>query len=195
MKSAWDSNYWNERFLTKDTPWDAGKVTTPIKEYADQLSDKSLKILIPGCGNAYEAEYLHEQGFKNVFLIDISLEAISLFNKRVPDFPKAHIFHEDFFEHSGTYDLIIEQTFFCAIDPGLRPAYAKKTAELLNKGGKLMGLLFNDKLNSDKPPFGGDLEEYKNYFQPYFKFVVFETAYNSIKPRAGREVFILLEKL
>jgi thiopurine S-methyltransferase len=67
--------------------------------------------------------------------------------------------------------------------------------ELLNPGGKLVGLLFNDKLNTDKPPFGGTEEEYLNYFEKYFKIKTFEPCYNSIKPRAGRELFINLEKI
>jgi thiopurine S-methyltransferase len=61
---------------------------------------------------------------------------------------------------------------------------------LLKPGGKLAGLLFNDPLNTDHPPFGGNKEAYKNYFNPYFHFKVFETCYNSIKPRKDRELFI-----
>ena len=91
-------------------------------------------------------------------------------------------------------DLIVEQTFFCAINPSLRKAYAKKMHELLNKKGKLVGVLFNDVLNTDKPPFGGNKEEYISYFNPYFNFKTFDVCYNSIKPRANRELFINFEK-
>ena len=72
--------------------------------------------------------------------------------------------------------------------------YSRKMFELLKPGGKLVGLLFNDALNTDKPPFGGNKEEYEKYFKPYFELKVFDTAYNSIKPRAGRELFINLVK-
>ena len=34
--------------------------------------DKTASILIPGCGNAYEAEYLLANGFKNITIIDIA---------------------------------------------------------------------------------------------------------------------------
>ena len=51
-------SYWNNRYLENDFGWDTGSITTPLKTYIDGLTDKSLKILIPGAGNSYEAEYL-----------------------------------------------------------------------------------------------------------------------------------------
>ena len=67
-----DASYWSNRFEQEDTPWDIGFVSTPIKEYIDQLTDKNISILIPGCGNCYEAGYLLQNGFNNITLIDIS---------------------------------------------------------------------------------------------------------------------------
>ena len=65
---------------------------------------------------------------------------------------------------------------------------------LLKDNGKLVGLLFNDSLNEDKPPFGGCKSEYKKYIEPHFNIKVFETAYNSIESRRGRELFMILIK-
>lgn len=189
-----NSNYWDFRYEEGEPGWDIGFVSTPLKEYFDQLKNKNIDILIPGAGNAYEAEYLHDKGFENVYIIDWSKKGVESFLKRYPDFPKENIFIENFFEHKGKYDLVIEQTFFCAIDPKERKHYAEKMHELLKPGGKLAGLLFDDPLFSDKPPYGGSSKEYIDYFKPYFKFKVYEKAYNSIKPRAGREIFINLEK-
>jgi SAM-dependent methyltransferase len=193
-KTLLDKKFWNDRYLNNDTGWDIGNISTPLKNYIDQLINKELKILIPGCGNAYEAEYLYNNGFNNVYLIDLSAKALELFNKRVPNFPKSNLICDDFFNHEGHYDLIIEQTFFCAINPKLRNDYAKHTSSILNLGGKLIGLLFNQPLNKDKPPFGGSKEEYLEYFRPYFKIEIMEVATNSIEPRANRELFIKLIK-
>jgi SAM-dependent methyltransferase len=184
------SQYWNNRYLTDDFGWDLGSASTPIKEYIDQLTDKSLRILIPGAGNGYEAEYLLGNGFKNVHLLDYAEEPLQNFKNRVPDFPTSHLHQEDFFSHKGQYDLIIEQTFFCALDPSLRGKYVLKMHQLLNPGGKLVGLLFDDKLNGNEPPFGGSKEEYLPLFSRHFVLKTFEKSYNSIKPRAGRELFI-----
>jgi len=192
-----NQDYWNKRYLEGDDGWDIGYPSTPLKEYIDQLENKDLHILVPGAGRAYEAEYLWRKGFRNTFVIDISPYILERFAERVPDFPKAQLVCGDFFEYEGDpegYDLILEQTFFCAISPGLRPKYAEKAAELLKKGGKLAGLLFNDPLNPDQPPFGGSAEEYEAYFKKFFDLKVLETAYNSIKPRAGRELFIVFKK-
>jgi methyl halide transferase len=67
-----NDKYWTDRYQHQQTSWDLGHVSTPIKEYIDQLTNRNLRILIPGCGNAYEAEYLLENGFENLTLIDIS---------------------------------------------------------------------------------------------------------------------------
>ncbi len=182
--------YWNERYINNEFQWDAGAVTTPLKTYFDQLKDKSISILIPGAGNAHEAEYLHQNGFKNVFVLDFAEEPLKNLSKRCPDFPKQHLIKSDFFLHNGQYDLIIEQTFFCAIDVSLRSKYAKHMHELLKPNGKLVGLLFTTVINPEGPPFGGSKEEYENYFTPYFTYHTFEPCYNSIKPREGRELFI-----
>lgn len=91
--------------------------------------------------------------------------------------------------------MIIEQTFFCSLDRNLRNDYAKKVYDSLNHSGKLAGLLFNHEFENNSPPFGGTEEEYKKIFQPYFKIKNFSTSFNSIKPRAGREIFIILQKL
>ena len=185
-----NKDIWNERYHSNDIGWDVGHISTPLKEYFDQLENKNLKILIPGCGNAYEAEYLIQLGFKNVFLIDWAQKALDEFQKRNPNFPSKHLIWEDFFEHKGAYDLIIEQTFFCAINPSLREDYAIQMKSLLIKDGRLVGLLFNDKLYRNRPPFGGKKSEYLDLFSKHFQQVSMEKAYNSIPPRKGRELFI-----
>lgn len=189
-----NQQFWESRYQLNQTGWDVGSPTTPIREYIDQTTNKNIRVLVPGCGNAYEAEYLYNKGFTNLFLIDIAEAPLKSFSKRNPSFPKEQLICGDFFELEGSFDLIIEQTFFCAINPELRPSYAQKCADLLVEGGKLVGVLFDDTLNNDKPPFGGTKEEYISYFRPYFTFKVFERCYNSIPPRAGRELFINLEK-
>ena len=189
-----NKDYWNNRYINKETGWDIGYVSTPLKNYFDQLSNKELHILIPGCGNGYEAEYLFKQGFNNVFIVDIAPEAIHAFKQRVPDYPEKNIFLADFFELNNSFDLIVEQTFFCALNPALRTKYVQKTHELLAPKGKLVGLLFNCELNSDHPPFGGFKDEYENLFSPLFNIKTMGTSYNSIEPRKDRELFIILEK-
>ncbi len=186
--------YWDKLYTSKQTGWDIGYVSIPLKEYFDQLENKDIRILVPGAGRAWEAEYLYKSGFINTFILDFSENAINEFKNRCPWFPASQIINQDFFNHTNTYDLIVEQTFFSSLHPSLRQDFAKHISTLLNNGGKFVGLLFNHEFNFDGPPFGGSLEEYEQLFELYFDFEVIETSSNSIKPRKGREIFLLLQK-
>jgi thiopurine S-methyltransferase len=192
--NRFNRNYWENKYKKQSTGWDIGKISTPIKEYIDQLKNKELKILIPGAGNSYEAEYLWEKGFRNVFIIDIVKQPLINLKNRVPYFPTNQLINKDFFKYDEKFDLIIEQTFFCALDPYLRPSYANKMNELLNEKGKLIGLLFDFELTENGPPFGGDKLEYLGYFSNLFNIIILERAYNSILPRKDRELFFIFEK-
>lgn len=189
-----DREFWEQRYKAHQTGWDIGYASTPIKDYIDQLTNKELKILIPGAGNGYEAEYLWEKGFKNVFVLDIAQQPLENLKNRAPHIPEKHFIQKDFFELDETFDLIIEQTFFCAINPTLRQEYTNKMYELLNTKGKLVGLLFDFELTKDGPPFGGSVEEYFSYFSELFNIITLERAYNSIKPRQDKELFFIFEK-
>ncbi|GAB5400161.1 MAG: methyltransferase domain-containing protein [Aureisphaera sp.] len=190
--------YWSQRYIDNSTGWDLGGISRPIKEYVDQLQDKQQKILIPGAGNAYEAEYLYRSGFSNVYIIDISPLPLRSFEKRVPSFPKDQIIEGDFFEMRDEFDLIIEQTFFCSFPPihGIREKYVAKTHELLSDNGKLVGVWFDIPLTDDmtKRPFGGSKEEYMALFSTHYEITVLERAYNSVSDRMGQELFGILKK-
>lgn len=189
-----DNNYWNDRYIENDFGWDVGEISSPLKNYFDQIEDKSIRILIPGAGNAHEAEYLFKNGFKNVFVLDFAKKPLEEFKTKNPLFNSNQLICENFFEHKNQYDLIIEQTFFCAINPTLRTQYAKHMHSLLKENGKLVGLLFNENLNPGNPPFGGSKTEYLNYFEKLFTIVIFDSCYNSIKPRENKELFIKFVK-
>ncbi len=182
------------RWAMDQTGWDLGEVSPPIKTYIDQLKNKDVAILIPGCGNAYEAEYLSKQGFTNITLIDIAELACKRLQQKFHNNHAVKVVCEDFFNHQGSYDLILEHTFFCAINRGLREKYVSKMFDLLNEGGRIAGLLFASEFESEGPPFGGNLNEYINLFSAHFNIRKMEPCYNSAQPRANNELFIILEK-
>lgn len=192
--SLYDTEYWEDRYTKNETSWDVGCVSAPLKEYIDQLTDRDISILIPGCGNAHEAQYLHEKGFSNVFVIDLAQKALDNLLDRTPDFPPDNLILGDFFAHEGQYDLILEQTFFSSLEPRLRTDYARKTHDLLVPYGKLSGVLFDFELDSG-PPYGGTKSEYQGYFKYYYNTRTFETCYNSIESRQSIELFMILESL
>jgi len=189
-----NQNYWEDRYLKDDTGWDMKHVSPPLKEYIDQLHNKKLKILIPGAGNAYEAEYFYQNNFKNVFVADIVQTPLNNLKHRLPEFPQDQLLHIDFFEIDDTFDLIIEQTFFCALSPKRRPNYVKKSHELLKSEGKLVGLFFDFPLTDEGPPFGGNINLYRKYFENYFDIQILSRCVNSHPKRQGKELFFKMLK-
>ena len=189
-----NANFWNNRYLEKTHRWDLGEVSPPLKAYIGQLKNKDLTILIPGAGNAYEAEYLYRKGFKNIFVVDLAREPLKNIKQRIPEFPQQQIIHGNFFDIKKTFDLVIEQTFFCAINPKLRKNYVLKMQEILKPQGKLTGLMFNTPLNTEHPPFGGNEQEYKTLFKDVFDIRKLESCYNSHETRDGRELFVIFNK-
>lgn len=193
-QSVIDQNFWEKKWQDNQTGWDLGSASPPIVAYFQSYPNKNIKILIPGCGNAHEAEFLLKNGFKNITILDISRTAVAILKKKFEKYPEIKIVNEDFFLHQGSYDVMVEQTFFCALDPLFREKYAVKSSELLEKDGKIIGLLFDTQFEKEGPPFGGSVAEYKPIFKKYFEIQKMEACYNSAEPRKGSEVFITLKK-
>jgi len=185
--------FWDNCYLNNDTGWDMHRVSPPLKGYIDSLGNKEIKVLIPGCGNAYEAQYLLEKGFKNVTVVDISKVLTSRLEEKFEGKPLT-IINQNFFDLNGRFDLILEQTFFCALDPSLRKKYVQKCYNLLNDNGKIAGVLFNKKFSTSEPPYVATDEEYQQLFTPLFTFIRFEACNNSIAPRMGNELFFEFQK-
>lgn len=188
-----DQAYWHARWVENNTPWDMGSACPALTNYLEQLKSKDIRILIPGAGGAHEAIWLWENGFKNFVVLDWSEKAFDGLLAKLPQLKEKHIAVADFFEFEGEFDLIIEQTFFCALPPAKREAYVEKMYSLLAPGGTLAGLLFDIPLDQG-PPFGGDTELYHGLFSEKFEIKTMNACYNSIEPRAGRELFFILKK-
>src|SRR5690606_20611307 len=170
-----DAEYWDERYKHQETGWDIGHISPPLKAYFDQVTNKDLNILIPGCGMAHEASYLSQMGFKSVTVIDLSETVINSTKARIGA-SNIHFLVGDFFELKGQFDLIVEQTFFCALNPNLRTKYVEQMLNLLPSQGKLIGLLFASHFDKPGPPFGGNKTEYLQLFEKQFDVKTMEIA-------------------
>lgn len=186
------SSYWDNRYLRADTGWDIRQVSPPLQAYFQQRTDKTQKILIPGCGNAYEAAWLIGNGFSDITVLDFAPSLTAALRQQLPD--AVQIITGDFFAHEDQYDCIIEQTFLCALDPALRNKYMEKMNTLLRPGGRLIGLLF-DRTFPQGPPFGGNKAEYQDLLEQHFTIKTLEPCYNSIAPRKGTELFFIALKI
>jgi SAM-dependent methyltransferase len=187
-------DFWEEKYKNGHLKWDIGYISTPLKEYIDQLEHKEIKILVPGAGHGHEVAYLLQLGFKNVYVVDLAKQPLKHIASVCPGFPKDRLIQADFFDlKQDKFDLILEQTFFCALLPGRRADYVQKMAELLSPKSKIVGLLFDFPLTEAGPPFGGIKTEYETLFKPSFHIKVLERAYNSIQPRKDKELFFIFE--
>jgi SAM-dependent methyltransferase len=188
-----DALYWDAQWKSNTIGWDLGMPAPPLVSLINSLENKDAKILIPGCGSAYEAEYLISKGFTDVTLIDISETASTILKEKFLNQDAVKVLCEDFFKLEDKFDVIIEQTFFCALPPSMRQRYVWKMHNLLSDNGILSGLLFNRQFDVS-PPFGGSLEEYEKLFQTAFHIDQLSTANNSVTPRANTELFFSFVK-
>lgn len=104
------------------------------------------------------------------------------------------------FNFAHYFDIAIEQAFFCAITPDLREKYVRQMQGLLKPQGKLVGVLWDCYFPHEcqqppevKPPFGGNVEEYKALFADKLNINIMQACHNSHPARQGRELFVELE--
>jgi len=191
MNNVSDPHFWEQRYAEGQTGWDMGIVSPPLQALFEDIDVRATRILIPGCGNSYEAIWLAEHGFTDVTVVDFARQPVERLQKvlQEKDLTGCKVIHDDFFAHKGTYDFIAEQTFFCAIDPKRRVEYVEKMHSLLATGGMLAGVLFRTPFEKEGPPFGGTAEEYETLFSKKFVIKTLQPCKISHPPRAGNELF------
>lgn len=184
--------YWEDRYLTGDFPWDLGHPSGPLLHYMRQLADKRLRILIPGGGAGHELAWLHHHGFANAVMLDFAPYAVQRVRSQYPQVPEHAVIEGDFFAHQGQYDLVLEQTFYCAIDPARRDGYMQHMATLVRPGGTLAGVWFAFKFDpAVGPPYGGSPLEYHQRMSPWFRLTRLVNPCPDSEPaRAGKEVWL-----
>ena len=95
--------------------------------------------------------------------------------------------------HNGVYDLLIEQTFFCAISPEQRPSYVSTVARALKQGGMLAGLFYHTG-EEGGPPFNTTHEDILKYFSDLFEIQQLSKSEDSAEQRKNKEWLVILVK-
>ena len=198
MNEVNHSQFWEDIYLENDTGWDLKGVTP----FFDSISNELIqgKVCILGCGRGYDAIMFAEKGF-DVTAVDFAPTPISELNKLA--IQKSVIIttvQDDIFslveKFPDTFDYVIEQTCFCAIDPNRRKEYETLVRTILKPGGKLVGLWFPlDKSQKEGgPPFGTTIYEVKSIFNSGWKIEKENFPSQSVEPRKGREKLIIFKK-
>jgi hypothetical protein len=176
--------FWDERFKEGFTPWDQAGVPSSFKAFAARHAP--VPVLIPGCGSAYEAWWLAEQGW-TVRAIDFAANAVEAARAQLG--PHAGVVEQaDFFTYKPPFapGWIYERAFLCALPPARRADWLARMAELLPAGGLLAGFFFIG-ATPKGPPFGIDRDELDALLTPQFELLEDEPVSDSIAVFAGKE--------
>lgn len=181
-----EAEFWDKRYREGKTPWDLGKSPAMLVEFlAKQVPGR---VLVPGCGSGYELQSFVENGW-DVTAVDCSPEAVHRAKQFLPEV-HGRILLDDFFAADlavGTFDLIYERTFLCAIPPDLRGAYGTRFSSLIKPGGKLVGFFYLGELEPDGPPFAIEKEDLERRLSPVFSPDLERPSQDGLPVFEGRE--------
>lgn len=188
--------YWSSKYQNNEAGWDLGAPAAAIKSLVPKLKLPSSRVLVLGGGQGHDAGYFADLGH-HVTLIDISPEALTRAQKTYGDKPNIKFIQADLFdlpvEMYGQFDLVIEHTCFCAINPSLRDDLVRQWRRLLNETGFLLGVFFTMPKRSG-PPFGASEWEIRKRLENGFHTLVWQRFRHSISPRLGRELLVYAKK-
>jgi len=194
--STQGQDFWENRYLDGDTPWDKGQAAPPLIEYLSRHVISGT-VCVPGCGAGYDVRALARQG-ADLSGLDIAPSAL----KKAESFSKVNgeqYQQINWFDlppkYENRFDWIFEHTCFCAIDPGMRPDYVNSCLRALKTGGHILAIFFMTPDAEEGPPFGTDREELDQLFSPYFKVIRDDLPLKAYPGREGRERMMILQKL
>ena len=81
-----DIQFWQQRFLSGETPWDRGEASPQLRAWIDAGELSPCRILVPGCGTGHEVVLLAARGFE-VTAIDYAPAAVA----RTREIGRAHV--------------------------------------------------------------------------------------------------------
>jgi len=194
-----EPEYWENSYNAGEMAWDLGEPTPIFKKWIHSQK-KPLSICILGAGNGWDALYFAEKGHA-VTAIDFADSAI----RNMTDSAKKkkldiNILNEDIFNleklYDAKFDIVLEYTCYCAIDPKKRKKYIQIVNKLLKVSGKFVGIFFpvDKEFDRNGPPFGVDINATISMFSKYFTLIKNEIPTLSVERRKGREVFVIFMK-
>ncbi|GMH28040.1 hypothetical protein Nepgr_029883 [Nepenthes gracilis] len=175
------------------TPWDLGK-PTPILQYLHQTGSLPMgRALVPGCGSGNDVVTLAcpERYVIGLDLSDIAIRKARELSLSSPQanycsFQKADFFTWHPFE---LFDLIIDYTFFCAIEPNMRSSWASRMRDLLKLDGELVTIMFPIDDHSGGPPYKTSVADYEDVLHPMgFQAILIKHNELAVERRKGREM-------
>lgn len=179
--------FWEHLYRDDEAGWEIGRAAPPLADWFAVHPPTGLRALVVGCGRGHEARMLAGHGAR-VTAIDLATRAIAAARAATPDDVTIDFRVHDLFEPlAGTFDVVVEHTCFCAIDPARRDEYVDRVADLLAPGGSLVGL-FYDHGRPGGPPHTTDAAELRRRFTRRLTIAGLATATGSVLARGGQEL-------
>jgi SAM-dependent methyltransferase len=179
------AEFWDLRYGARFAPWDAGRVPAQLRAFA--LASPRTRVLVPGCGSAWDVRFLAESGFE-VCGIDFSAEAIAAARAVLGPFADRVRQSDVFAPIAGEpFPLVYERAFLCALPRRMWPDWGQRMAGLVAPQGVLAGFFYFDAGESG-PPFALHAQqELDRLLAPAFERVEDAAVDDSIDVFKGKE--------
>jgi SAM-dependent methyltransferase len=165
--------FWQQRFIDGDTPWDREATAPQLLSWLDrgELQAAQGRIAVPGCGSGHEVATLAQRGF-DVVALDYAPAAVQRTRERVGEAANAEVLQADVLAWSPAAPLaaVYEQTCLCALHPDQWQAYAAQLQRWLRPGGRMFALFMQARRDDaaigrvQGPPYHCDINAMRALF-------------------------------
>ena len=188
--------FWSNIYRTEKPGWDMGGPSPVFVDMIPRIKLPKSRIAVLGSGPGHDAALFAQHGHV-VTAIDFSPDAITASQQRYANLKNITWMQADVFklprELDGQFDIVLEHTCFCAIDPWKRNNLVSTYHRLLHSQGQLLGVFFiMDKKN--EPPFGASEWELRSRLQGKFQPLFWGRSHVSHERRMGRELLIFAQR-
>jgi len=190
------SKMWSHIYQTEEPRWDLGAPHPAFVNILPQIKLPKSRIAVLGCGRGHDAAFLAEAGhFVTAF--DFSEEALTAAREKYSNIKNLNFVQADAFKlpekYIGAFDVVVEHTFYCAVDPDRRDEVMNVWRKLLIPNGFVLGIFFV-MFKRMGPPWGGTEWELRRRFDKYFRFLYWTRWHHSPGSREHREIAIYMQK-
>ncbi len=193
-------NHWDALYQQGDTGWDLGEAAPPFVDLlAGPAAPSPGRLIALGSGRGHDALLFAAHGF-NVLGVDFAPSAVVTATETAAAqglTDRVRFLQADIFalppEYRGAFDVVLEHTCMCALNPRLLDEYAALVARLLRPGGTYVALFFTHG-HPGGPPYTTDEAEIRRLFAPRLEIVHLAPALRSAPGFAGKEWLGLMRK-
>lgn len=194
--------FWQSLYEQGRTGWDLDGPTPVFRRLATEQWFNPGRMIVLGAGRGYDARLFARHGFQ-VTAVDFAPAAIRALREKNDRKAPLAVVNADIFDLPrilfGKFDYVLEYTFYCAIHPRQRVAYASVVQRLLKPRGRFVGLAFPlDETQNERhsgPPFPVDADELvHNLGRHGLQLEHRERPQDSVRGRLGREELLILRR-